>query len=190
MEVSHVAAWDPVGESWTPLGAGTNGLVNALVAGIGTGNIYAGGSFTLAGGSPASRVAKWDTATESWSPLGDGVDDTVETLVIVGINVYLCAGGWFNNAGGSPASRVAKWDMATESWSRLGLGTFDGAVKTLVTDGDGGINIFAGGLFTTIGGVPFNHMAKMAKMHMVRRVGCHGNRREQRIGRRGECSFF
>ena len=57
------------GTSWTNLGSGMDFVVEAL-AHDGT-NLYAGGSFTTAGGVAASLVAKWDGA--NWSPLGSGI---------------------------------------------------------------------------------------------------------------------
>ena len=45
-----------------------NGFVYALAV-SGT-NLYAGGSFSTAGGVPANFIAKWDGST--WSALGSG----------------------------------------------------------------------------------------------------------------------
>jgi len=148
--LNHIARWD--GANWSALGGppspGTNNLVNAMAM-DGNGHLYAGGSFTTAGGVSASRVAKWDGG--NWSALGDGVDDTIDTLVVDGSNnVY--AGGWFLNAGGAPAKRVAKWSGG--AWSALGSGMNDWVVKALAVDGSG--NLYAGGLFTD----PVNRIAK------------------------------
>jgi hypothetical protein len=58
--VNHVAKWD--GARWSPLGAGTDGPVEALaVYDDGDGpSLIAGGSFTTAGGVAASNIARWD----------------------------------------------------------------------------------------------------------------------------------
>ena len=58
---------------------GVNGYVNALAL-DGSGNLYAGGDFTTAGGVSANRVAKWNGS--KWSALGSGLN-----------NVCLCPGG-------------------------------------------------------------------------------------------------
>ena len=49
---------------------GIIGYVYALAA-DGAGNLYAGGSFTAAGGVSANDVAKWDGT--AWTPLGSGI---------------------------------------------------------------------------------------------------------------------
>ena len=90
-----------------------NGTVYALAV-DGSGNLYAGGDFTNAGGASANRIAKWNGF--SWSALGSGVDDVVEALAVDGSgDVY--AGGRFATAGGVAANRIAKWDGS--SWLAL-----------------------------------------------------------------------
>lgn len=48
-----------VGSSWVPLGSGTNGGTVGMAL-IGASNLYIGGSFSIAGGSPASRLARYN----------------------------------------------------------------------------------------------------------------------------------
>jgi len=141
---SYIAKWD--GSSWSPLGTGMNWIVNALAFDA-SGNLYAGGRFTMAGGVPANYIAKWDGS--SWSALGSGVNDQVCAIAVYGSNVY--AGGrlWMS------ASCIAKWDGS--SWSPLGTG-LQSYVLALAVDSSG--NLYAGGQFTTTGGVPANYIAK------------------------------
>ncbi|HWN80859.1 MAG TPA: T9SS type A sorting domain-containing protein, partial [Candidatus Udaeobacter sp.] len=50
------------GNTWSPLGSGTDGVVNALaVAGP---SLFVGGEFTTAGPHLAARLARWDDAVE------------------------------------------------------------------------------------------------------------------------------
>ena len=112
-------------------------------------SLYAGGSFSMAGGAPASRIARWDGS--NWSSLGSGMNGTVEALLIVGTDLY--AGGMFSLAGGAAANRIARWDG--ENWSSLGSG-MGGTVRALVYDGT---NLYAGGQFGTAGGVAANNVA-------------------------------
>lgn len=153
--VNRVAKWN--GSSWSALGTGMSIGMPATVYALATdasGNVYAGGFFTTAGGTPANRVAKWDGS--SWSSLGAGLNQGVSALAIdAGGNVY--AGGNFTTAGGTPANRVAKWDGS--SWSALGAG-MNQDVLALATDAGG--NVYAGGYFTTAGGVSANYIAKWA----------------------------
>ena len=69
--------------NWTSLGGinGVNGGINAVVV-DGAGNVYAGGTFTVAGTVTANNVAKWDGS--NWSPLGPGVNNVVYALALDG----------------------------------------------------------------------------------------------------------
>lgn len=136
---------------WTRLGAipGTDGTVFALAV-DGTGNLYVGGDFAVAGEAAANNVAKWNGST--WSALGAGTNNNVTALAVIGTDLY--AGGTFTTAGGVSASRIAKWDGST--WSALGSGT-SGPVGALSVSGS---DLYAGGDFTTAGGVSANYVAK------------------------------
>src|SRR6266702_3317320 len=113
-------------------------------------DLYAGGFFTMAGGTAATNIAKWDGS--SWSALGSGMDDGVSALAVSGSDLY--AGGGFTTAGGSAANYVAKWDG--NSWSALGSG-MDGPVSALAVSGS---DLYAGGYFTTAGGNAAAYIAK------------------------------
>ena len=76
MPARSIARWN--GASWSPIGSGVGGWpavpsVYALeVFDDGTGPaLYAGGSFSMAGGVPAEGIAKWNGT--SWSALGSGI---------------------------------------------------------------------------------------------------------------------
>jgi hypothetical protein len=66
------------------LGSGANGGVLALAVSGGT--LYAGGDFTMAGGSAANYIARWNGS--SWSPLGSGMNTTVYALAVTGSTLY------------------------------------------------------------------------------------------------------
>jgi hypothetical protein len=159
--VNGVAKWN--GSSWDALGGGTDGGVAAFAV-FDDGNglaLYAGGSFSTAGGVSARNIARWDGL--SWTPLGTGTDSSVASLTVFddGSGPALFAGGIFTAAGGGPANRVARWDGS--SWSALGTG-FAGAsdhVSVLgVFDDGSGPALHAGGAFTTADGVPANRIAR------------------------------
>lgn len=91
--------------NWTGFGSGMDDQVNALAIDS-SGNLYAGGTFTTAGGVPANYIAKWDGST--WEALGTGMDNDVHALAVDSSgNLY--AGGEFSFANGAYAPRVAKW---------------------------------------------------------------------------------
>jgi hypothetical protein len=131
-----LARWD--GRSWSLLGPGTDGLVNALCVfdsdaeGSQSPRLIAGGEFDTIGGVAAARIASWDGS--NWSPLGGGVGGNVNALVNA-LTVYdedgsgpaqarLIAGGQFTAAGAVAASAIAGWDGA--QWAALGTGLHGG----------------------------------------------------------------
>jgi hypothetical protein len=170
-----IAQWD--GASWSALGSGMSGGigfpgVEALAVfddGSGGGPaLYAGGAFTGAGGAAASHIARWDGA--SWSAVGSGVDgtnDDVQALAVFddgsGGGPALYVGGDFTTAGGIVANGIAKWDGS--SWSSLGSGLTFGsfgvsALKVFDDGSGGGPALYAGGFFTSAGGIAVNRIAK------------------------------
>jgi len=171
---NYIAKWN--GTAWSALSGssgppGTNNPVLAVaVYDDGTGAmLYAGGDFGAAGGVPVSYIAKWDGA--EWSdiggPLGAGMSGEVRTLAVYddGTGEALYAGGEFITAGGVTVNNIAKWDGA--QWSALtgssgtGVEGFNAGVEALVVYDDGtGEALYAGGFFTTAGGVTVNNIAK------------------------------
>lgn len=128
---------------------GVSGTVNALAV-DGSGNVYVGGTFAVAGSSAIRNIARWNGS--AWSALGGGVDNGVAAIAISGSDVYV--GGLFLNAGGTPANRVAKWDGS--AWSALGSGT-DARVRALLFIGS---ELYVGGDFNNAGGVAAAKIAK------------------------------
>lgn len=154
--------------NWSSLGAGVDGGENiqfidgewdffaywvSCVTCDPSGDLYAGGYFTNAGGVTANNIARWNGA--NWSALGAGVDGTASALACDSAgNLY--AGGDFTKAGdGASVNYVAKWNGA--NWSALGGGV-DGDVSALACDTAG--NLYAAGAFTSAGGVTANYVAK------------------------------
>lgn len=164
-----IARWN--GASWSALGAGLHNSsgftaeVDALAAfddGSGPA-LYAGGSFDRAGAVPVLNVAKWNGT--SWSAVGSGVAGQVWALQTFddGSGPALYAAGWFAQAGGVAANSIAKWNGS--SWSALGSGLLASGstcwVNALaVFDGVTGPELYAGGEFTTAGGISTGLVAK------------------------------
>jgi hypothetical protein len=151
ISAKYIAQWN--GSSWTALGSGINNSVLALAV-SGT-NLYAGGSFTTAGGTNANYIAQWNGS--SWSALGSGMDSYVYALAVSGGTLY--AGGYFTmatNSGGVavPANYIAQWNGS--SWSALGAGVNNFVYALAVS----GTNLYAGGAFTTAGGISANNIGQ------------------------------
>ncbi|MHC1762879.1 MAG: hypothetical protein AB9869_01045 [Verrucomicrobiia bacterium] len=137
--------------NWSSMGGipGADRSVFAVVV-DGSGNLYIGGSFSLAGEVVANSVAKWDGS--SWTALASGLNGPVRALAVSGSDLY--AGGYFTTAGGLAATNIAKWNGS--SWSALGSG-MNGGVFALAVSGS---TLYAGGSYTTAGGSAATNIAK------------------------------
>jgi hypothetical protein len=162
LDANHIAKWD--GTNWSALGSGVTGSpltaphVSAIT--IISNNLYAGGVFQTAGGSPRFNISRWDGNT--WSVVGtagisgNGVNGRMTTMATDGTNLY--AGGDFTTAASTVAKTVnfvAKWDGAI--WLPLGGGMSASVVRSVVVDGS---VAYAGGDFVTAGGYIVNRIAK------------------------------
>ncbi len=139
--------------TWGKVGSGrngTNGTVYAFALDD-SGNVYVGGSFTIAGDVPANNIAKWNGS--SWSTLisgsSNGVNGAVNALAVSGTNVYV--GGAFTLLGDGTTStnRIAKWNGS--SWSTLTSGSSNGVNATVYALAVSGTDIYVGGAFTLLG---------------------------------------
>jgi hypothetical protein len=136
----NVARWD--GASWHPLGGGVAGCISTCLAtvqafGVYNGALFAGGTFTLAGGAASPGIARWNGT--DWSSLGAGIGgcnyNPPGFYVGTAIGVWallprvdgLYAGGAFSVTGGVDAGNIAVWsetpvaieDAETVSSARL-----------------------------------------------------------------------
>src|SRR5262249_39785009 len=100
LKSSNIAQFDING--WAPLGAGTDGPVNAILQYPNQRNahLFAAGTFATAGGVPCSMIAQWNG---SWSPLGTGLAGASANALAI-YNGSLYVGGTFVSAGGIPTS--------------------------------------------------------------------------------------
>ncbi len=126
---------------------GLNGMVSGLA--VYGEDVYAGGTFTNAGGVAANHIARWNGT--SWCPLGGGVNDRVREIVVYLDKVYV--GGSFTTAGSITANHIAKWNGS--SWSALSAGE-NGDVYAIAVDGN---NVYVGGDFQKAAGITVNNIA-------------------------------
>ena len=133
------------GNTFVPLGTGTNGTVNALVVHP-NGDLIVGGDFTSAGGvANTNRIARWNGS--SWSAMGAGFGASVYALTVLN-NGDIVAGGAFNTF-------ALRWNGST--WLTMGTG-MNNVVSSLATAANG--DCIAGGEFTVAGGVNANRVAR------------------------------
>jgi hypothetical protein len=152
--------------SWGDLSTGLNGFVPFITTDS-SNNLYAGGNFTRAGDISVNRIAMWDGRT--WNALGSGTykgvnysldsSSTQVFSIVIDNSKNVIVGGFFDVVGNFvEANNIAKWDGTT--WDRLS--DFDSGMNNTVYSLalDNSNNLYAGGNFTTAGGLPANRIAR------------------------------
>jgi hypothetical protein len=184
---TSIARWD--GAGWSslvaPAGDGVNGQVRALLPFDDGGgeHLYVGGIFGGAGDITAKNIASWDG--DQWSSLtgpgGEGIDNLVEALAVYddGTGSALYVAGWFETAGGVLVNKIARWDGS--EWSALtgpadtGVGGTNSIRALAVYDDGNGPALYAGGFFSTAGGIPANNIARWNGIGWYPLYGQSGN---------------
>jgi len=154
---------------WIAIGSSPyfNGKIAKLLVGS-DGTLYAGGKFSIAGGTPAVDIAKWDGS--KWCAFEDQIRGTPPTISAFTIdkNGTLYIYGAFASTGASPADSIAKWSGTT--WVTLDRGvdpinmpsgkiTYrNDFVSSIAIDSSG--NLYAGGRFHSASGIIVKNIAK------------------------------
>jgi hypothetical protein len=162
IEAQGIASW--TGSLWNALGGGMTGGTVAAFATFDDGSgpaLYAGGSFTTAGGVEIRAVAR--RTLSGWAPVGSGFDGPVLALAVFddGSGPALYAGGQFMNSGTTPVYNVAR--LTNGAWTALGMGILGNAARVqdlAVFDDGSGPALYAGGYFQFSGGFYANSFAK------------------------------
>jgi hypothetical protein len=125
---NSIAKYNPVSNSWTALGSGSDGVIWSLAIAP-NGAIVAGGSFNHIGGVAAAGIATFDPASGSWSPLGSGLGGYVEAMAFHAQHGLL-VGGNFEFAGNEVSAYFARWACRcpADVDDGSGVGVIDGAV--------------------------------------------------------------
>ncbi len=150
-----LAGWN--GTNWIPYPGLTNNptpstAVRAIA--VDDGKIYAGGSFTVAGGAPSNGLAVWDAAspTPSWQPFcitSTAGAIVVDALEVLGDKLYV--GGAFDTANADPAAEnLVACDLTTGAMTPTvdDDGDIGGRVQALAADSAG--NLYVGGNFINV----------------------------------------
>jgi beta-propeller uncharacterized protein DUF5122 len=143
--------------AWNPNVDGTG--VNALA--VSGSNVFVGGSFTAIGGESRDNIAKLSaTSGNAFSGFDPGADNTVTALALDGSNLY--AGGLFDNIGGQPRKSIARLSATSgnvSAWDPSALPEPNQVVNAIAISGN---EVYAGGNFTTIGGLARNRLAALS----------------------------
>lgn len=128
---------------------GTNGGIYDMVTD--GQNVYAAGSFTIAGDVVANGVDRWDGG--EWHTLGNGLEGYVGALALDGRGHLYAASR--SLPGTNWYAEIFRWDGST--WQSLHSNP-NGVVFSLAWDGSQ--HLIAGGEFTSIGGISANRIAE------------------------------
>ncbi len=156
---SAVLRWN--GSTWSPLGSPPAGTIS-LLRSAPNGDVWCGGSLQSPTPLAIMPLARWDGTSwqavpmpAAWGPLGPLGRATALEWMPNGDAVLGLSLGWPTNRG-----LIARWTGGT--WTQLGgdlTGSFGGASAAAFATDDAG-QLFAGGSFTAIGGVPMAHVAR------------------------------
>ena len=147
-----VARWD--GATWTGIGVDDGGRESPVfsLAFNDAGDLFAGGSFSAVGGTPARNVVRWNGT--DWFALAN-LDSpfALFDLTADGDGLLYAAGST-----GMGQTAVARWDGA--EWTAIGAVGAGGGGAYVVAEWNG--EIVVGGNFTEIGGVAAVGIARFA----------------------------
>jgi hypothetical protein len=130
-----------------------NGSVAALAV-LGT-NLFASGSFTAAGGSPANRMAQWDGSV--WSALGSGLNNNANANALVASGNALYVGGSFTVAGGKVSPFAAGAILNVSNWLTIQLNIPGTQTNTMTYGGFPGSQYIVQ-YTTNLGAGPWNRL--------------------------------
>ncbi|NTW32942.1 MAG: hypothetical protein HGB12_09990, partial [Bacteroidetes bacterium] len=135
-------------QSWSPLGSGVDGTVNAITEY--NGELYIGGLFSKAGSINSSNIAKWNG--RNWAAVANGFNGSVSSLCVYKGDLY--AGGNFTMSGNDSISHIAKWDG--KNWKPIGKG-IDGRVLSMAIYNN---EIYVAGQFSKVDDIRTSNIAK------------------------------
>jgi autotransporter-associated beta strand protein len=148
----NLFGYDPVAQTVIPIWMGLSSTCYCLRKDT-AGNIYIGTVGFLTANFASSGIVRYDPSTGLTTSVGGGYPGSGYALDICPSSTGLVYVGGTATAA---ADRTAVWNPTTNTWAALGTGC-DNTVWALAEDGTG--RIWAGGQFTTAGGVAANRLA-------------------------------
>ena len=143
------SGWTALGSPMTNPGPGSYAAVYSIA--VSGSDVYAGGQFAAAGGTPARGIAKWNGS--GWLAVGSWASAYVPRLAVLGGDLF--ASGYFDSpAGTRRADGIARWNGS--AWSALGSGVYNAPTVLAAA----GTEVYGAGYFTTDGGTTVNRVAK------------------------------
>jgi hypothetical protein len=156
-----IARYTPATNRWTPLGSGlrsygTASTVTALAAAPNN-DIFAGGSFDLAGGVPAPVLARWSDSSQAWAAIPNQPFRSVRAICVLAGGDLIVSGD-VPESSSSAHNELLRLNASTGAWSSLGLPSQGGFVAAM-TQAPGG-DIVICGQFGAISGVNADRVAR------------------------------
>jgi len=145
--VNALITYDLVRKSFNaqpPRLSGGGAAVSSITVRSGTGEVYVGGSFRLAGALGCPGVCVFNTATGQWSQAGQGFDGTVNSMIWATGTTLLAAGNLTINS--TVSTFIAKYDVNTRAWDNYpGASQLPGPVKVITVGTSDGSEVWASG---------------------------------------------
>ncbi|MHC4606082.1 MAG: hypothetical protein ACYTAF_04020 [Planctomycetota bacterium] len=139
--------------------------IDIVDAGDGSGDVYAGGTFTVYNGTAANRIVRLnpDGSPDAGFVTGTGFDGDVVCLCLApdgSGDVYV--GGNFTDYNGTAVNRIVRLNSNGTVDAAFAVGTgCDDAVRAILGAADGGGDVYVGGMFTTYNGAAANRIVRL-----------------------------
>lgn len=159
---STTGVFKRVDGTWSALGTSiAGGTATAYaIARDSAGDYYVGGDFTSAGATSADYLAKYDPDTNTWSVVKTATAfPAIVRALAIAPNGDVYIGGDFASVDGlTQADNIVKYTPGTDTYTALGAVGMNNKVWAVAVGPDG--TLYAGGEFTTAGGVTVAQLAK------------------------------
>ncbi|KXX78285.1 Bud site selection protein RAX2 [Madurella mycetomatis] len=151
--VNGMITYDLVRRSFNtqpPALTGGNGTVSSIAAHSRTGDVYVGGSFTMAGSLGCPGVCYYSPTASQWNQAGGNMEGTVSSLMWANDNILLAGGNLTIND--TVSTFFARYDVTTQTWDAYpGAAQLPGPATVLTAGTSDGGQIWAAGTSSSDG---------------------------------------